>query len=280
MSREINAEDITTAIADLAVSSNRTLPNDVAVALAAARNNENLPLAQATIDDLIKNQHIAAEQQLPLCQDTGLAVVFLEIGQEVQISGGDLTTAVNKGVAQGYIDGYLRKSIVSPLKRENTNDNTPAVIHTTIVPGDKLKITFVPKGGGAENMSRLAMLKPSAGIEGVKKFIIETVREAGPNPCPPVVVGVGIGGNFEYAPLLAKQALLRQIGSKANDPDIAVLEAELLTAINKLNIGAQGFGGKSTALAVHIATAPCHFATLPVAVNINCHVARHQSVIL
>ncbi len=280
MSREINVKDITAAITNLAISSNRKLPDDVANALTAARNNESLPLAQTTIDDIIKNQQIAADQKLPLCQDTGMAVVFLEIGQQLQITGGDLTEAINCGVAQGYTDGYLRKSIVSPLKRENTNDNTPAVIHTNIVPGDKLKITFVPKGGGAENMSRLAMLKPSAGIEGIKRFIIDAVREAGPNPCPPIVVGVGIGGNFEYAPLLAKQALLRTIGSKADDEDIAALETELLTAINKLNIGAQGFGGKSTALAVHIATAPCHFATLPVAVNINCHVARHQSVIL
>jgi fumarate hydratase subunit alpha len=217
---------------------------------------------------------------LPLCQDTGTAVVFIELGQDVRIEDGLLTDAINTGVAKGYEEGYLRKSMVDPISRINTNDNTPAVIQIRPVAGDTMKITLAPKGGGAENMSALTMLSPSAGLDGIKRFVIDTVHNAGANPCPPVIVGVGIGGNFEEVTLLAKTALLRPIGHLAILPDIVALEAELLTEINNLGIGAQGFGGFSTALAVHIETAPCHFASLPVAVNLNCHVARHKSVIL
>jgi len=216
-----------------------------------------------------------------MCQDTGFAVIFLDIGQDVHITGGDLYDAVNEGVRRGYQEGYLRKSILGhPLERKNTCDNTPAVIHTCIVPGDKLKITMAPKGGGSENMSGLKMLKPAEGVAGVKKFVLETVSAAGPNPCPPIVVGVGIGGTFEKAALIAKEALLRPIDQKSPLPDIAKLEEELLDEINRLGIGPQGLGGRITALAVHIEVFAAHLASLPVAVNINCHAARHKSIIL
>jgi fumarate hydratase subunit alpha len=231
---------------------------------------------------ILENHRLAAREQRPACQDTGLAVVFLELGQDVRIEGGDLVAAINEGVRRGYEKGYLRKSVVAePLfERKNTRDNTPAIIHTSIVAGDKLKITLAPKGGGAENMSGVAMMIPAAGVEGVRKFVIEQVRKAGPNPCPPVVVGVGIGGNFEVAPLLAKKALVRPMGSRNPNPAYAALEDELLEAINKLGIGPQGLGGSTTALAVHVEYAPCHIASLPVAVNLNCHVSPHQSITL
>ncbi len=233
------------------------------------------------LKQLLENARIARENDVPMCQDTGFAVVFLELGQEVNITGGFLYDAVNEGVRKGYTEGYLRKSIVNhPLQRINTGDNTPAVIHTTVVPGDKLTITVAPKGGGSENMSAIRMLKPAEGREGVKKFILETVKNAGPNPCPPIIVGVGMGGTFEKAALLAKQALLRPLGEPHPEPDIADLESELLEEINKTGIGPQGLGGKTTALAVHILTYPCHIASLPVAVNINCHAARHKKAVL
>lgn len=230
---------------------------------------------------LLENAHIARENAVPMCQDTGFAVVFLELGQDVNITGGFLYDAVNEGVRKGYTEGYLRKSIVNhPLQRINTGDNTPAVIHTSIVPGDKLTITVAPKGGGSENMSAIRMLKPAEGREGVKKFVLETVKNAGPNPCPPVIVGVGMGGTFEKAALLAKQALLRPLGQPHPESDIAELESELLEEINKTGIGPQGLGGRTTALGVHILTYPCHIASLPVAVNINCHAARHKKAVL
>jgi len=243
--------------------------------------NEISLTGQDVFRQLIKNAEIAREEKVPMCQDTGFAVVFLELGQEVKIEGGDLYAAVNEGVRRGYKEGYLRKSIVAdPLNRVNTGDNTPAIIHTEIVPGDSLKITVAPKGGGSENMSALKMLKPAEGVEGVKKFVIDTVRVAGSNPCPPVVVGVGIGGTFEKSAILAKKALLRPVGESSPIPEIAKLEAELLEQINKIGIGPQGFGGIITALDVHVEVYATHIACLPVAVNINCHAARHKTAVL
>ena len=223
------------------------------------------------------NAEVARSEAVPMCQDTGYTVVFLELGQDVHIVGGGLEDAVNEGVRRGYKEGYLRKSIVGhPLERKNTGDNTPAVIHTRIVPGDKLRIIVAPKGGGSENMSAIKMFKPAEGVEGVKKFVVETVQAAGPNPCPPIVVGVGIGGTFEKAALLAKEALLREVGEPSPRPEIAVLEQELLELVNKLGIGPQGLGGSTTALGVHVEIYPAHIASLPVAVNINCHATRHK----
>jgi len=257
------------------------LGKDVLAAFEKGLKEEVSPTGKDIFNQLIENANIAREESVPMCQDTGFAVVFLDIGQDVHIAGGDLYEAVNEGVRRGYQEGYLRKSILGhPLERKNTGDNTPAVIHTRIVPGDKLKITIAPKGGGSENMSGLKMLKPAEGVAGVKKFVLETVSAAGPNPCPPIVVGVGIGGTFEKAALLAKEALLRPIDQKSSLPDIAKLEEELLEEINKLGIGPQGLGGRVTALAVHVEIFSVHLASLPVAVNINCHAARHKSIIL
>jgi len=233
------------------------------------------------IQQLLMNAEIAREERIPICQDTGFAVVFIELGQDVRIVGGDFYKAINDGVRKGYAEGYLRKSIVShPLERENTGDNTPAVIHTKIVPGENLRLIVAPKGGGSENMSAVKMLKPSEGVEGLKKFIVEVVKTAGPNPCPPVVVGVGVGGTFEKAAQLSKEALLRDLGEKSKYSDIAKLEEEILEEINRLGIGPQGLGGKITALAVHIEIYPTHIASLPVAVNLNCHAARHKEAVL
>ncbi|OGP69578.1 MAG: fumarate hydratase, partial [Deltaproteobacteria bacterium RBG_13_60_28] len=220
------------------------------------------------------------QEQIPLCQDCGLAVVFVELGQEVQITGGDFEQAIQEGVRQGYGEGFLRKSLCHPLTRANTGDNTPAVIHTEIVPGDRLKITVVPKGGGSENMSRVFMLKPAEGVDGIIDRVVTTVREAGANPCPPIIVGVGIGGTFERAALLAKKALLREVGSPNPKPELAALEKALLQEVNDLGIGPQGLGGRITALAVHVLMQPCHIASLPVAVNIQCHASRHKEAIL
>lgn len=246
-----------------------------------AQEEEISLTGKGILQDLIVNAEIACEEQAPMCQDTGYAVIFLELGQDVRIEGGDLYEAINEGVRKGYTEGYLRKSIVGhPLERKNTGDNTPAVIHTKIVPGDKLRIIVAPKGGGSENMSAIKMLRPADGVEGVKKFVIDTVKAAGPNPCPPIVVGVGIGGTFEKAAMLAKEALLRELGEKSKYPDIAKLEEELLSEINKLGIGPQGLGGKTTALGVHIEIYAAHIASLPVAVNLNCHAARHKEVTL
>ena len=276
--RELNASIITDAVARLCIRTNTCLSQDVKDAILAARQKEPWPVARNILDRIIENYSIGGDT--PICQDTGMACVFLEVGQDVHIRG-DLTAAVNEGVRRGYTDGYLRKSVVGdPLERVNTGDNTPAMIYTELVSGDRVTVTVAPKGFGSENMSRIAMLKPSDGLDGVKDFILETVRLAGPNPCPPIVVGVGIGGTFDKCALLAKRALLREMGSHHENPFYAELETELLEKINALGIGPQGFGGKTTALAVHIETLPTHIAGLPCAVNINCHVARHGTEVL
>lgn len=230
---------------------------------------------------LLQNADVANKEQIPMCQDTGFTVVFVELGQDVQVVGSDLTSAINKGVRRGYLDGYMRKSIVDhPLRRKNTDDNTPCVLHVKIVPGNTIKVTVAPKGGGSENMSGLKMLKPAEGIAGIKKFVLDIVKTAGPNACPPLIVGIGLGGTMEKAALLAKEALLREIGTTNPDQDLMTLEQELLVDINQLGIGPQGLGGSTTALAVHIEAYATHIASLPVAVNLNCHAARHKSIIL
>lgn len=282
MMREIRASKIADTVAQLCQEANFYLGSEEKAALGRAMEVEQAPVAKSALGQLLENARIAAEERIPICQDTGTAVVFVELGQDVHVVGGSLTEAINEGVRRGYEGGYLRKSMVrNPVtSRANTKDNTPAVIHTEIVPGDRLRITVAPKGGGAENMSRLAMLKPSDGVEGVKAFVVRTVEEAGSNPCPPVIVGVGIGGNFEKAALLAKRALIRPLGKANPQPDIAALERELLDSINDLGIGAEGFGGRVTALAVHVETFPTHIASLPVAVNLQCHAARHKTEVL
>jgi len=279
--KTINVTDVTKAVKRMCMEANFYLGADVLKAFDEALKIEKSPAGISVMEQLIENAEIAKSEQVPMCQDTGFAVFFVELGQDVHITGGNLVDAINEGVRQGYTEGYLRKSIVSdPIKRINTKDNTPAVIHTEIVPGENLKITIAPKGGGSENMSGLKMLKPSEGINGVKDFVIERVSQAGSNPCPPIVVGVGIGGTFEKAAYLAKKALLRPLGEHNPDPDTAALEKELLEKINNLGIGPQGFGGRVTALAVSVEKHPCHIASLPVAVNINCHAHRHKEVIL
>lgn len=275
--REIKAAAVTEAVAALCIEANAHLPADVEAALAAARAAEPWPLAKHTLGLLEKNLEMANACALPICQDTGMAVVFAEVGQEVHIDG-DFEAAVNEGVRRGYGEGYLRKSIVGdPLRRVNTGDNTPAALHLRLVPGDKLRLTVAPKGFGSENMSRLAMLRPADGVEGVERFVLETVRLAGPNPCPPMVLGVGIGGSFDGVALLAKQALLRPLDKPNPDEYYAALEKKLLAAVNELGIGPQGFGGKTTALGLAIETAPTHVAGLPVAVNVSCHATRRAS---
>ncbi|MGM0410458.1 MAG: fumarate hydratase [Bacillota bacterium] len=278
--REIKANKITKVIKNMAMEANFHLNEDIFNKFKEAKNNEDKDLAKNIFEQLIENAKTASKNEMPICQDTGFAVVFLEIGNEVIING-DLNEAINKGVSQGYKEGYLRKSIVSdPIIRNNTGDNTPAVIHSKIVKGDKLKIIFAPKGGGSENMSKIKMLKPADGVDGIKKFVINTVKEAGANPCPPVIVGIGIGGTFEKVAYLAKKSLLRPLNDSHPEKHIAKLEDELLTEINKLNIGPQGFGGRNTALGVKIEKFPCHIASLPVAVNLNCHAARHKEKII
>lgn len=275
--REIKAAAVTEAVAALCIQANAHLPADVEAALAAALAAEPWPLAKHTLGLLEKNLEMADQCALPICQDTGMAVVFAELGQEVHIDG-DFEAAVNEGVRRGYGEGYLRKSIVGdPLRRVNTGDNTPAALHLRLVPGDKLRLTVAPKGFGSENMSRLAMLRPADGVEGVERFVLETVRLAGPNPCPPMVLGVGIGGSFDGVALLAKQALLRPLDEPNPDGYYAALEKKLLAAVNELGIGPQGFGGKTTALGLAIETAPTHVAGLPVAVNVSCHATRRAS---
>lgn len=279
--REIEAKKITEVVARLCVKANEYLPEDVKCAIRECRQKEDWDTAKGVLDQIIENFEIAEENQVPICQDTGMACVFMEIGQDVHIVGGDLTDAVNEGVRQGYRDGYLRKSVVAdPIRRGNTGDNTPAMIYTEIVPGESIKITMGPKGFGSENMSAIRMLKPSAGLQGIKDFIIETVETAGPNPCPPMVVGVGIGGTFDKAALLAKKALMRPLNSSNPDPYYADLEVELLEKINELGIGPQGFGGRTTAIGLNIETLPTHIAGMPCAVNINCHVTRHQTEVI
>ncbi len=277
--REINASAITETVARLCVEANRHLPQDVRDCIACAREQETWAAAQEILDRIRENYQIADRDEVAICQDTGMACVFLEIGQEVHIRG-DLRAAVDEGVRQGYSQ-YLRKSVVrDPLDRVNTGDNTPAMLYTELVPGDGLKITVAPKGFGSENMSQVRMLKPSDGLQGVKDFILKVVEDAGPNPCPPIVVGVGLGGTFDKAALLAKKALLRPLNVRSEDPFYRALEEELLEKINGLGIGPQGFGGRTTALAVNIETLPTHIAGLPVAVNINCHVTRHKTEVL
>lgn len=280
--REVNVVEITKTVEKLCIEANYYLPEDVIKALDDALAKEESPLASKILQDIIKNQEIARLNNVPICQDTGLAVVFLELGQEVRLVGGDLCAAIDEGVRRGYKNGYLRKSVVDDpfMERKNTGDNTPAIIHTKIVPGDKIKLIFAPKGGGSENMSALALLKPSDGVKGIKKFVLETVDKAGSNPCPPIIVGIGIGGTIEKTALIAKQALLRTVGEHNTNPLVAKLEEELLEEINKLGIGPQGFGGRSTALAVNIETFPAHIASLPVAINIQCHVSRHKDAII
>ncbi|MCX6376099.1 MAG: fumarate hydratase [Armatimonadetes bacterium] len=279
--RPIDAQKITDAVAELCRRANCELGEDMRRALEDAVSAEESPVGKEILSQLIENADIACDEQVPMCQDTGLTVVFVELGQDVHITGGSLDGANNAGVAEGYCGGYLRKSIVRhPLQRENTGDNTPAVIHTEIVPGDKLKITVAPKGGGSENMSGVRMLKPSDGVEGVKQFVLELVQAAGSNPCPPIIIGVGIGGTMEKAAILAKKALLRRVGDHNPNPADAALEKELLDLVNSTGIGPAGLGGRITALAVNVETYPCHIASLPVAVNIQCHAARHKEVVM
>jgi len=276
--REIKAGDITETVAQLSQRANFELDEDVLAALKQAQQIEESPLGKEVLHQIIENAQIAERKNLPLCQDCGTAVIFLEIGQEVHIVGGDLYTAVTEGVRQGYTQGYLRKSMVSqPFSaRKNTNDNTPPVIHTEIVAGDRIKVICLCKGAGAENMSKLAMLRPGDGREGISDLVVRTVDEAGANPCPPLIVGVGIGANIEEVMLLAKKSLLRQVGKPNPDPEVAELEKELLARINDLGIGPLGLGGSTTALAVHAEVRPTHIGCLPVAINLQCHSARHK----
>jgi fumarate hydratase subunit alpha len=279
--REISTKDIIKAVRDMCIDANYNLGRDVEDALRKAYEKEESPVGKATLSQILENVEISKQGEFPMCQDTGTAVLFVEMGDHVLIKDGNLFEALNEGIRQGYKEGYLRKSILAdPIERKNTGDNTPAVIHLDIVKGDKLKIVCAPKGGGSENMSEVKMMKPADGVEGVKDFVIDMVRRSGSNPCPPIIVGVGIGGSFEKCAEMAKRALLRPIGSKHPNPFYADLEAELLEKVNKLGIGPQGFGGTQTALAVHVETYPCHIASFPAAVNINCHVARHKEVVL
>ncbi len=278
--REITADSITAAVKRLCIEANCHLSDDLKTCISRCHAHEPWPQAKEILERIIENYEIADNENVPICQDTGVACVFLKIGQDVHIRG-DLTEAVNEGVRQGYRDGYLRKSVVrDPLDRVNTGDNTPAMLYVELVAGEKIEITVAPKGFGSENMSRIAMLSPSDGLQGVKDFVLKTVEAAGPNPCPPIVVGVGIGGTFDKAALLAKKALLRPVDERNSLPFYAALENELLHEINRLGIGPQGFGGLTTALAVNIETFPTHIAGLPVAVNINCHVTRHMTEVL
>ena len=279
--REIDVKKITETVAKLCINANRHLPQDVRCAIKNCRECEDGEIAKKVLDNIIENFEIADSENVPICQDTGMACVFLEIGQDVHFTGGNLNDAVNEGVRKGYTEGYLRKSVVKdPVRRGNTGDNTPAMIYTEITDGDSVKITVAPKGFGSENMSAIRMFKPSAGLQGIKDFIIETVENAGPNPCPPMVVGVGIGGTFDKAALLAKKALLRPLGSYNEDEFYASLETEMLTKINELGIGPQGFGGKTTAIGLNIETLPTHIAGMPCAININCHVTRHETEVI
>ncbi len=278
--REITATQITDIVARLCIEANCHLPSDVKQKITHGRALEDWLPAQEILDKIIENYQIADQDKVPICQDTGLACVFLDIGQEVHIDG-NIEEAINEGVRRGYRDGYLRKSCVGdPIQRKNTGDNTPAMIYYNIVPGDSVEITVAPKGFGSENMSQIKMLKPSDGLQGVKDFVVKVVRDAGPNPCPPIVVGVGIGGTFDKAAYLAKKALMRPLTQRSEQPYYAALEEELLGLVNQTGIGPQGFGGMTTALAVNIETMATHIAGLPVAVNINCHVTRHKSAVL
>lgn len=281
MIRTISTDEITKAIREMCIEANHTLSPDMKAALEKAIQEEKSPLGKKVLSQLEENLQIAKDEMIPICQDTGMAVIFMEIGQDVHIEGGNLMDAVNEGVRLGYVEGFLRKSVVAdPLIRENTKDNTPAILHTSIVPGDQLKITLAPKGFGSENMSQVIMLKPADGIEGVKNAILNAVKNAGPNACPPVVVGVGIGGDFEKAALMAKHALTRNVSEHSTIPYVKEMEIELLERINKSGIGPGGLGGSQTALAINIETYPTHIAGLPVAINMCCHVNRHAVRVL
>ncbi|QAZ66589.1 fumarate hydratase [Solidesulfovibrio carbinolicus] len=275
----VQAKDIREAVAAMCIAANRELPADVRAAFEAAHAAEEAPAAKEIFRQLLENADLARDTGLPLCQDCGLAVFFVEVGEDVRVEGSTLREAINDGMIAGYKDGFLRKSSCDPFTRKNTGDNSPSIIHFDIVPGDTLKITMMAKGGGSENMSRVTMLSPAQGWKGIKDFVVNRVAEAGPNPCPPTIVGVGIGGNFELAAVNSKKALMRELDDTHPDPEIAKLEDELLAAINALGIGPMGLGGKTTSLAVKILVAPCHLASLPLAVNIQCHSARHKEVI-
>jgi fumarate hydratase subunit alpha len=278
--REVAVDKVTKLVRDLFIDANVNLGEDVVAALQKALESEESPIGKEVLTELIENARIAKTEGMPICQDTGLPVVFVELGQEILLTGGKLIEAINTGIRQGTQDGLLRTSVCHCLTRSNTNDNAPAVIHLEMVPGDQVKITVLPKGGGSENMSGVQMLAPAAGLEGVKEFVIKRVKESGANPCPPIIVGVGIGGSFDQAPIIAKKALLRPIGSTNPDPELAAIEADLLGSINDLGIGPSGYGGRVTALAVHVAMIPCHIASLPVAINIQCHAHRHKEGVI
>ena len=278
--REIHVDEIRDNVAQICIDAAYHLSEDVLTAFDRAIETETAPGAKEIIELLKENARIAKEDHIPLCQDTGIAIFYVEIGQDLRIKNGFIVDAINEGVRKGYREGYLRKSVVDPITRKNTGDNTPAIIYTELVPGDKLKISFMPKGAGSENMSVIRMLRPTEGVEGIKNFVLECVQKAGANPCPPVVIGVGIGGDFEKAALIAKKALLRPVGSPNPKLELASLEETLLKAVNRTGIGPEGLGGKVTAMAVHVESFPCHIASLPVAVNINCHAARHKTIVL
>jgi len=278
--KQIQCGEITERVRNMCLEANFDLGEDVLQAFGRAEKSEESPIGREIMGMLRENARIAKDESIPMCQDTGFAVFFVELGDDVRVIGGNLIEAINEGVRKGYQKGYLRKSICHPFTRKNTGDNTPAVVHVELVPGDRLKIVFAPKGGGSENMSRVTMLKPSDGKKGIKDFVVTRLKESGANPCPPTIVGVGIGGTFEKAALIAKKALLRPLGSAHADPEVAAFEQEIFIAINNLGIGPQGFGGRNTSLAVHIEMHPCHIASLPVAVNINCHAHRHKEIVL
>jgi fumarate hydratase subunit alpha len=280
--REVNIAEIVSAVRKLCIDANIYLDKDVVERIQDSLKAEDSPIAREILEQILMNARLAAEEQMPMCQDTGVAVVFVELGQEVHVIGGDFAEAINEGVRQGYRDGYLRKSMVddSVFERKNTRDNTPAIIHAEVVPGASIKITVAPKGAGSENMSEVRMMKPADGIEGIKSFVVERVRKSGGSPCPPIVVGVGIGGNFEQCAYLSKRALLRPLNTSNSDPRWNAVEVELLKRINELGIGPMGLGGRTTALAVQILTMPCHIASMPVAVNLQCHAQRHKTAMI
>ncbi|MGD9579108.1 MAG: fumarate hydratase [Syntrophorhabdus sp.] len=278
--KEVHVDEVVSVLEKLFIDANYDLSQNVLDTLEKSIDREESPVGKEVLRELIKNANLARDEHIPICQDTGLAVTFIEVGQDVHITGGSLTDAVNEGVRRGYAKGYLRKSACHPFTRKNTGDNTPAILHSRIVPGDKIKITVLPKGGGSENYGSVKMLVPSEGKEGMKSLVLEMVTKGGPNPCPPIIVGVGIGGNFETSALLSKEALMEPLGKRNENPEIADLEVELLMAINKTGIGPQGYGGTITALDVHIKMIPCHIASLPVAVNIQCHAHRIKEAII
>jgi len=280
MIRDISTQEIIKVVRNLCIDANYNLGDDVLLAFKEALEREDSGTGREVLKELIENAKIARTEKVPMCQDCGLAVVFMEIGQDVHITGDDLREAINQGVRQGYMEGYLRKSVCDPFTRKNTGDNTPAIIHLQIVPGDKMKIILAPKGGGSENMSRVDMLTPAVGIEGLKDFVVKRVKESGSNPCPPTIVGIGVGGTLERSAILAKKTLLRNIGERNTDPELAKIEEEILARINRLGIGPMGYGGNTTSLDVFLEIEPCHIASLPVAVNIQCHAARHKEAVI